>query len=801
MTEDISVTKTMESPVEEYPRGSTFAKRYKIIEKLGIGGMGAVFRVEDANIGQDIALKLIKPDIASDKKSIERFRNELKTTRMISHRNVCRMFDLAETEGTFYITMEYVSGKDLKSFIRRSGKLDIPKAISIAKEICEGLAEAHRLGVVHRDLKSSNIMIDKEGNARIMDFGIARSLRARGLTGEGIIIGTPEYMSPEQAEAKEVDCRSDIYSLGVVLYEMVTGQLPFEGDTALSIAMKHKSEVPKDPKEYNAQIPDDFCNLILKCLEKDKNSRFQSTGEIQSELEDIEKGIPTTDRAIPRRRPLTSKEITVTFGSKKLLIAISVVIAFIIIALTIWKPWSEREEVSQSPIGLSIAVLPFEDLSPEKNHEYLGDGIAETLINALSSIKGLQTPARTSAFSFKGKDMDVREIGQMLNVKTVLEGSVQVAGDRLRITARISNVDDGYQLWSENYELQLEDIFDVQDDIVEKIVNMLKLKLIGEKESQIVKHYTVNREAYDLYMRGLYLLNKRGRENLEKAVEYFQSAIEKDPSYALAYAGLAETYVTMGDTALYLSPSEAFSKAREAAQKALEIDASLAEAHNTLAQVKYIFDWKWHGAREEFELAIALNPNYATAYKEYGEYLTKLERYDEALKKFRRAEELDPFSLPILSLIGWPSHYSGQYDKAIGQNKKVLEMDPNFSNAQFYIALSYLEKGMYEDALVWFQKANRPNWIGITYARMGKIAEAQHVLTQLLEKSKQEMSPYMIAALYFEMGDDEQGFQWLDRAYQYKDHYMVFLKIDSYFKRFRLDPRFTSLLKKIGFTK
>ena len=318
--DEVIHTKTLETPTEELTRGSTFADRYEIIEELGKGGMGRVYRVEDTKVKEEIALKLIKPEIASNKKIIERFKNELKITRKIRHKNVCGMFDLGEEKNLHYITMEYISGQDLKGLIRQTGQLTIGKTISIAKQICEGLAEVHSLGVVHRDLKPNNIMIDRGGNAKIMDFGIARAVKSKSITGSGITIGTPEYMSPEQVEGKDVDQRSDIYSLGIILYKMLTDRVPFEGDSAITVGVKQKTETPKDPKDFYERIPDDFNQLILKCLEKERENRYQSAGEVRSELENIEKGIPTTDRVVPKKRPLTSKEITETFGRRWILL-------------------------------------------------------------------------------------------------------------------------------------------------------------------------------------------------------------------------------------------------------------------------------------------------------------------------------------------------------------------------------------------------------------------------------------------------------------------------------------------------
>jgi len=401
----------------------------------------------------------LKPEIAADEKTIERFRNEIRLARKIAHRNVCKMYDLGEEKGTRFITMEYISGEDLRSSIRRFGQLPIGKSISIAKQICEGLAEAHSLGVVHRDLKSSNIMIDKKGNAHIMDFGIARSLESKGITGEGVMIGTPEYMSPEQVEVKEVDHRSDIYSLGVILYEMATGRLPFEGETPLGIAMKHKSEIPEDPRKLNTQIPDELGRLILRCLEKNRENRYQSAGEMRSELDSIEKGIPTTERIVPKKKPITSKEITVTFGLKRLFIPALVVVALIITALLIWQPWSQKQGV---PIPLdkpSLAVMYFENNTGDGNLDHWRKALSELLIADLSQSKFLRVLSRDKLFniltemnlmearSYSSKD--IKEVATRGRVNHILQGAYAKAGDNIRINIILQETSTGELIGSD----------------------------------------------------------------------------------------------------------------------------------------------------------------------------------------------------------------------------------------------------------------------------------------------------------------------------------------------------------------
>jgi serine/threonine protein kinase/Tfp pilus assembly protein PilF len=797
--QEVSVTKTLEAPANELSRGTTFAGRYEIIEELGKGGMGKVYRAEDKKIKEEVALKLIKPEIASDKKTIERFSHELKTARKIRHKNVCGMYDLGESKGTHYITMEYVPGEDLKSFIRRSRQLSTGTAITLAKQVCEGLAEAHRLGVIHRDIKPSNIMIDKEGNARIMDFGIARSLKSKGITGAGMMVGTPEYMSPEQVDGGEVDQRSDIYSLGVILYEMVTGRLPFEGDTPLSVAMKHKSEAPKEPREINIQIPYDLSSVILKSMEKNKENRYQRAEELLSKLSDIEKSISTTEKAAPARMPKTVKIRESKWKSLILYVGVAVVMIFLV-AGGIYLFTRRGEAID------AIAVLPFENANPDT--EYLSDGITESLINKLSQLPGMKKViARGSVFRYKGKEVDPQAAGQELAVDAVLIGQMSERGDELSISVELMRVRDNSHIWGNQYKQNISEILTIQEEISNSIADGLRLKLTKEGAESLAKRDTENTEAYQAYLKGRYHWNKRTVEGFLKGIEYFEQAIAKDPTYALAYAGIADCYSFLGWHD-FLPSGEVYPKARAAAEKALEIDEALAEAHTSLAFVKYLYDWDWPGAEREFKRAIELNPSYATAHQWFAQYLSNRARHDEAMAEAKQAQELDPLSLSIIHTMGLIFYQRRQYDQAIEQFQKILELDPNYIAAHWFLAYPYVQKAMYGEAIAEVQKAidltgkRAPPlvaWLGIAYSHSGERDKAKKVIEELVEISKQRyVAPCYIAFIYAGLGEKDKAFEWLDKGYEVRDDWFVGLKTSPLFDSLRSDPRFKVLLEKIS---
>jgi serine/threonine protein kinase/tetratricopeptide (TPR) repeat protein len=799
--EDISdlPTKNLKTPIDKLNRRSTFAGRYEVIEELDKGGMGEVYRVFDKKMEEEVTLKLIRPEIAADRKTIERFRNELKFARKIAHKNVCRMYDLNEEEGTPYITMEYVPGENLKSIIAMTKQLSVSTAVNIAKQICEGLAEALRLGVVHRDLKPSNIMIDKQGNARILDFGIARSLKAKGITGAGVMIGTPEYMSPEQVEEKEVDQRSDLYALGVILYEMMTGRIPFEGDSALSIALKHKTEVPPDPREINAQIPEDLSRVILRCMEKDKEKRYQNAEELLSELSKIEKGISTPERMVSKRKTIREKISEMKW--KRLLIY--GVMAILIISLIVGGIYliTGRREVIHA-----IAVLPLANLSDDPQQEYFADGMTEALIGELTKIKALQRViSRTSVMRYKNTDKSLPEIARELNVDVVVEGSVLLIGKQVRMAAKLIDARKDRHIWANSYNRDLQNILGLQRELARSIAKEIKIAVTPEEQAQLTEASPVNPEAYQLYLKGRYVWNKRTRDDLEKALEYFGQAIEKDPNSALAYTGLADTYAVLPGYADF-PPTEAYSKAKEAAQKALAIDDTLAEAHTSLANVtKYYRDWI--STEKGYKRAIELSPNYATAHHWYAYDLMLMGRFDESMAEINLAQELDPYSLIINANVGFILYHARRYDQAIEHYRNRLEMDPSFWLLHMYLGRALVQIEKYEEAIVEFQEAinlsgriaENLSALCYGYAISGRRAEAMKILSELNQLSMQEyVSPYLIAIIYVGLGLSDQAFEWLYKAVENPDILLVHIKVDPLFDSIRPDPRFKELLKKVG---
>ncbi|TET74478.1 MAG: tetratricopeptide repeat protein [Candidatus Aminicenantes bacterium] len=793
-------TDTLQASIKELTRGATFARRYEIIEELGKGGMARVYKVFDKKIKEEVALKLLKPEIAADEKTIERFSNELKFARKIVHKNVGRMYDINEEEGTHYITLEYVPGEDLKSFIKRSEQLTVGKAISVAKQVCEGLTEAQRLGVVHRDLKPQNIMIDREGNARIMDFGIARSLKAKGITDEGVIIGTPEYMSPEQVEGEEADHRSDLYSLGVILYEMVTGSVPFKGDTPLSIAVKHKSQTPRDPKELNAQIPDDLSRVILLCMEKDKGKRYQGTKELLSDLIKIEKNIPTTERIFPKR-VLKAEKIGKIKWRNLILYGGAAILSILLIMAGIYLFTGRQEAID------SIAVLPFEYEDADPDMEYLGDGITESLINKLSQLPNLTVISRFSVFQYKGKKPNLQEVGQKLNVKAILTGWIAKRRDGLSISVELVDTRDNSVIWGDKYNRKkLADILTVQENISKEIAENLRLRLSGEEKSRLAKRFTENAEAHQAYLKGRFYWNKRTEVGLMQGLDYFKQAIEKDPGYALAYTGIADSYNLLGRYS-HLGPNEAMPKAKAAAIKALEIDDELGEAHTSLAFVVRYYDLDWWAACREYKRAIELNPSYATAHHWYAITLSGMERHDEAIKEIKRALELDPLSLIINTNVAWVYYFARKYDRAIEQYKKTLEMEPNFGVARLRLGRAYLQREMFEEAIAEFKKAASLSDESIHmlaalahgYAVSGRKDDAMKLLDRLKELSKDRYVPsYELAVIYLGLEDKDQALKWLEKAYEERGSYLGYIKVDPNIDGLRSDPRFKELLKRMG---
>jgi TolB-like protein/tetratricopeptide (TPR) repeat protein/predicted Ser/Thr protein kinase len=690
--------------------GRSIADRFEVLEELGRGGMGTVYRVLDRKINEEIALKLLKPEVAADARIVERFKNELKLARKIVHKNICRVYDINEADGKLFITMEYVPGQNLKSLIKEGGPAAEDKAVSIVTQVANGLAEAHRLGVVHRDLKPQNLMLDQGGGVHIMDFGIARLMGGSEMTEAGTIIGTPDYMSPEQVEGRAADPRSDVYSLGVILYELVTGRLPFTGETALSVAVKHAAEKPADPRTLNPRLTPELAGLVLRCLEKSPEARPQSAGDFLEVLQKVAKG--TTREAAPR-------------------------------------PGEPRRFSMGEPAAAakSIAVLPFKDMSPQRDQDYFCEGLAEELINALTQVRDLRVAARTSSFSFKGKETDIREVGRLLNVGTLLEGSVQKAGDRLRVTVQLINVADGYHILSQRFDRTMKDVFAVQDEISLAVVGKLKVELLAGEKEKLTKRRTRDEAAYNMYIKGRYFWNRRYQGDMIKAVVFYEKAIRRDPGYALPYVGIADVFNILGMWG-YIHPKEAAARIRAALQRALEIDPELGEAHASLGFLEFTHAHDFTAGEEHLKRSIELNPSNAYAHGWYAIFLGVYGRYAEAVAEARRAAELEPLFSLVASFEGLAAAVSGNIEGGRLFLRRAIEMDPSQPMPYLFLGMFYLVAPADPPKAIELLRRALDfglnfalGWLGLAYAMTGDEKQALEVLARLVRVENESFMP------------------------------------------------------------
>jgi serine/threonine-protein kinase len=782
-----------------------FISHYEVLEKLSEGGMGMIYRAHDTQLNRLAVLKLLPHYFSSSQDMKHRFIQEARAAASLDHPNVCTIYEIGEVGGQLYIAMPFYEGETLKDKIEK-GPLLVEEAIKYAAQVAEGLAHAHETGIVHRDIKPANVMVTARGSVKILDFGIAK-VPDTSLTKSGTLLGTVAYMSPQQARGEAVDYRTDLWSLGVVLYEMLTGRQPFAGDSSYALLHAIQYEEPLSVTNLCPRIPESVSLLVRRLMQKEPESRHADANELMAAMRAMQ-----MDVTMKTVSPVQSRDQTRLIRNatgKGNLIKPTVVsdseAASVNQATTPSISTTPRKRSPRRAIN-TLAVLPLANASADPNMEYLSDGITENIINALSQLPKLRVMARSVVFRFKGQDVDPLQTGRDLGVRAVLTGRVLQLGDELIISAELVDVVDGSQLWGEHYNRKVADIFKVQEEIAHEITRKLQLRLSGDQKKRLTKRYTDNIEAYQLYLQGRYYWSRRTSEGIKGGIHYFQQAIDTDPNYALAFAGLADCYIMAGFYD-HLPPADAFPQAKTAALKALEIDDQLAEAHISLAAIRTFYEWDWLDAERDFKQGIRLNCNSVKGHHWYACSLTSQGRFEEGFGEMKLAHELEPFSLIINRDIGRHYYFLRRYDQAIDKCCKTLETDPSFFLAHFYLIPAYEQKGMFEEAINELQKAIALSGgsaamtalLGHVHAVSGRRDEALEVLKELKEKSEREYVPsYYFALVYLGLDEKDQAFKWFERAYRERSTHLVWLKVDPIFDGLRSDPRFTELIRRIG---
>jgi serine/threonine protein kinase/tetratricopeptide (TPR) repeat protein len=779
---------------------------YQIVERLGAGGMGVVFKAQDSRLERAVALKFLPENLAQQPQALERFRREARAASALNHPGICTIYDIGEQDGRAFIAMEFIDGKTLRNYI--DGKaLPLEELLALGIEIAEALEAAHAEGIIHRDIKPANIFVTKRGHAKVLDFGLAK-LVPKGITGAdaegelsdsnsivGFISGTPSYMSPEQVRGDGLDQRTDIFSLGLVLYEMATGRQAFGGGTGGAIIEAVLTRPPVPVRSLNPDIPPSLGAIIDKALHKDRDQRYQHVADLRADLQGLKRDLDSGKRiGDDGSESATMSNAGGLSSSGKVRSRTS----------------AQQSGIFRAPrvsktIG-SLAVLPFENVSRDPENDYLSDGITGSLINNLATVPKLRVMAQSTVFRYKGREIDPQAVGRELNVRAVLTGRMMQSGGSLRIGAELVDVATGSQLWGAQFDRKPGDIFVIQDEISKEISDKLRLQLSHAENKRLIRRHTEDAEAYRLYLQARHHWNRWTEEGFYKAIGYFQQAIDKDPAYALAYTGIAESYVLLGWNS-YLPPKDAFPKGKAAALSALRLDPDLGEAHTPLAAAFWLHDWQWQEAQTEFKRSLELNPAYPPANHYYAEYLMTMGRHAEAIAKMKESQELDPLSIIINVAIGWASYMDRRYDEAIAQLLRTLELDPNYPMTYWILGLLYRVTGRYESAITAGEKAvalsaGSPVMraaLAHTYAKAGRKSEALQVLDDLTDLAKHKyVVPHFLAGIHIGLREYDRAIESLEKSWEDHSHWLIYLHIDPSMDDLRNDPRFQSLLKRVG---